>query len=69
MLYNYIWGSKTDRISRNQITKDYKEGGCRMVHIDIFIKSLKIPGSDEFFIQMHHGKHYSLPCIKLIRRN
>ena len=42
MLYNYIWGSKTDRISRNQITKDYKEGGCRMVHIDIFIKSLKL---------------------------
>ena len=27
MLYNYIWGSKTDRISRNQLTKDYKEGG------------------------------------------
>ena len=27
MLYNYIWGSKTDRISRNQLTKDYKKGG------------------------------------------
>ena len=38
MLYNHIWGSKTDRISRNQITKDYKEGGCRMVYRDIFNK-------------------------------
>ena len=42
MLYNYIWGSRTERISRNQLTKDYKEGGCRMVHIDTFIKSLKL---------------------------
>ena len=42
MLYYYIWGSKTDRISKNQLTKDYKEGGCRIVHINTFIKSLKL---------------------------
>ena len=42
IFYNYIWGSKTDRVSRNQLVKDYKEGGCRMVHIDSFIKSLKL---------------------------
>ena len=27
IFYNYIWGSKTDRISRNQLVKDYREGG------------------------------------------
>ena len=42
IFYNYIWGSKTDRVSRNQLVKDYKEGGCRMVQIDSFIKSLKL---------------------------
>ena len=50
MLYNYIWGSKTDRISRNQLTKDYKEWGCRMVHINTFIKSLKFPWIRRIFL-------------------
>ena len=35
-------GGKTDTISRNQIIKDYKDGGCRMVHLNSFIKSLKL---------------------------
>ena len=42
MLFNFIWASKTDRISRNQIIKDYKDGGCRMVHLTSFVKSLKL---------------------------
>ena len=42
MLFKYIWGSKMDRISRKQIVKDYGEGGCRMIHLPSFLKSLKV---------------------------
>ena len=36
ILFNYVWGGKTDRISRNKMIKDYKDGGCRMV-LQLFI--------------------------------
>ena len=31
-----------DRISRKKIVKDYGEGGCRMIHLPSFLKSLKV---------------------------
>ena len=42
MFYDFIWCSKTHRVSKNQMIKDYNDGGCRMVHVPSFIKSLKL---------------------------
>lgn len=42
LFFNYIWYSKTDRISRKSIIQDYHNGGLRMIHVKTFIKSLKL---------------------------
>ena len=42
LLFNYIWNSKVDRIARKYITRQYNEGGLRMINTQIFIKSLKL---------------------------
>ena len=42
LLFNYIWGNKRDRISRKQMIQDYSMGGCKMIEIFSFIKSLKV---------------------------
>ena len=43
MFYKFIWSNKPDKISRKCIQLDYsKGGGCRMVNISLFIKSLKL---------------------------
>ena len=41
MLFQYIW-NKNDRVSRNLLVQDYKKGGCRMVHLRSYIKSLQL---------------------------
>ena len=42
IFFNYIWNSKVDRIARKLITRNYNEGGLKMINIPMFIKSLKI---------------------------
>ena len=42
LFFNYIWDSKTDRISRKSIIQDYHDGGLRMINVKSFIKSLKL---------------------------
>ena len=42
MIYKFIWNGKTDRIKRSTLSKEYHEGGLRMIDIDLFIKSIHI---------------------------
>ena len=42
IFFNYIWNSKVDRIARKLITRNYNEGGLKMINTLMFIKSLKI---------------------------
>ena len=42
LLFSYIWNSKVDRIARKYITRQYNEGGLRMINTQVFIKSLKL---------------------------
>lgn len=42
VFYKYIWGNKIDKVSRKTLQLGYDKGGCRMVHIDTYIKSLKL---------------------------
>ena len=40
--YKVLWNSGPDRISRNVIIQDVREGGLRMIKINKFIESLKV---------------------------
>ena len=42
ILFKFIWDNKPDKISRVQITKEYLDGGLKMLNIDSFIKALKL---------------------------
>ena len=42
MLFNYVWDGKPDKIKIIQITKDYLEGGLKMINTENFIKSIKL---------------------------
>ena len=42
LFFNYIWNSKIDRVGRCYITRDYQDGGLKMINLEYFIKSLKI---------------------------
>ena len=40
--FRYIWCGKKDKITRSTMVQDYKNGGCKMIRIDSYIKSLKL---------------------------
>lgn len=42
LLFNFLWHSGPDRISRKNIIKDFEKGGIRMIQVESFIKALKI---------------------------
>ena len=41
LLFQYIWKGR-DRVSRGQLIQNINNGGCNMVHLESFIKALKI---------------------------
>ena len=41
-VFKFIWGGKNDKIARKTMQLDLERGGCRMININTFIKSLKI---------------------------
>ncbi len=47
MLFHFIW-NHNDRIARAQLIQDYSLGGLRMVHIESFIKSMKLSWIQRF---------------------
>ena len=42
LFFKFLWNLGPDRVKRSIIIKDLSAGGLRMVHINVFIKSLKI---------------------------
>ena len=42
ILFNFLWNSKVDKVKRDVVTKDYMEGGLKMVNTRAFIESLKL---------------------------
>ena len=42
VLFNFVWGGKTDRIKRSSMYKTYNEGGLGMIEIESYIAALKI---------------------------
>ena len=41
IMFNFLWDKKPDKIKRDIITQDYKDGGLKMIDIEKLIKSLK----------------------------
>ena len=42
VMFNFVWGEKTDRIKRGSMYKKYNEGGLAMIEIETYIAALKI---------------------------
>ena len=42
IFYKFLWNSGPDRISRNNMIRNEREGGLRMIQIRTFIKALKV---------------------------
>ena len=42
LLFKFIWDDKPDKISREQLTKNYSLGGLNMIALDQFITALKV---------------------------
>ena len=40
-MFNFLWDNKPDKIKRDIIVQDYKDGGLKILDIEKFIKSLK----------------------------
>lgn len=40
--FQFIWNGKNDKISRALLIQKYTDGGLQMVHLDSYIKSLKL---------------------------
>lgn len=42
MFFKFVWQGKNDKVSRANMIQDYSNGGCKMLHIESFVKSLKL---------------------------
>lgn len=42
IMFNFIWDGKPDKIKRDVLTRDYEQGGLKMIDIEKFILSLKV---------------------------
>ena len=42
IFYDYLWNKGPDKIKRVVVTQNYKEGGFRMVDVNMFMYALKI---------------------------
>ena len=41
MFYENLWNKGPDKIKRTVVVQNYKDGGLRMINVDIFIKIIK----------------------------
>lgn len=42
MFSEFIWNSKTGKVSRKLLAQEYCDGGLKLTHVESFIKALKI---------------------------
>ena len=42
LLYNFLWRGGKDKISRKVMVQNYEFGGCKMIHLDSYVKALKL---------------------------
>ena len=64
MFYTFIWDGKKDKISRDQLIKDYSDGGCKMIHLPSFSKSMKLSWVQRLFHSESSWKNLFLSMYK-----
>ena len=42
IMYKFIWNGKPDKVNRQQICKDYLDGGFKMIDLEKYIISLNL---------------------------
>ena len=55
LFFHFLW-KRTDKVARVQLVQDYAEGGLRMVHLDSFIKSMKLSWIRRLLISESHAQ-------------
>ena len=61
MFYDFLWSGRGDKIKRDVMISDYKNGGLRMIDIKSFNKALKSTWVKKYLDNNNHGKwNYSL---------
>ncbi|KAL9967304.1 hypothetical protein ACROYT_G025504 [Oculina patagonica] len=56
MFFDFLWDGKGDKVKRIFITKDYKEGGLKMIDINKFNQSLKVSWIQKYLDPTNDGK-------------
>ena len=68
MIFSFIWDDKPDRMKRDQIKRDYKDGGLKMVDIRTFIKSLKLSWIRRLLFEDKNWRNIILQYIDLEKK-
>ena len=56
MFYGFLWSGRGDKIKRDVMISDYKNGGLRMIDIKSFNKALKSTWVKKYLDNDNHGK-------------
>ena len=56
MFYSFLWSGRGDKIKRDVMISDYKNGGLRMIDIKSFNKALKSTWVKKYLDNDNHGK-------------
>ena len=56
MFYDFLWSRRGDKIKRDVMISDYKNGGLRMIDIKSFNKALKSTWVKKYLDNDNHGK-------------
>ena len=56
MFYGFLWSGRGDKIKRDVMISDYKNGGLRMIDIKSFNKVLKSTWAKKYLDNDNHGK-------------
>ena len=59
---DFLWSGRGDKIKRDVMISDYKNGGLRMIDIKSFNKALKSTWVKEYLDNDNHGK-WKLLCL------
>ena len=65
IFYKFLWNSGPDRIKRSVIIKKLNAGGLRMIHIQYFLKALKVSWFRRVIKNSKNSLWYSLSNIQL----
>ena len=42
LIFEFVWGHKNDKIKRTKLVQDHSKDGLKMVHVESFIRSMKL---------------------------